>query len=177
MANCLSFASEFVTLFSEMTPLVIILFVLGIIFCVIELFTPGFGVFGISGIVFIVVAIVLRMIDGGTLSMLLYMLLISGAIVGILFGVVTHSIKKGKLGKTAIFSVKPSVPEGKTEGTQDFSSLVGNDGVAVTALHPVGRASFDGNTVDVVARDGFVEQGKTVTVVAVEGQRVTVIEK
>ncbi len=177
MNSTVSFASDFITLFSEMTPLVIILFVLGIIFCVIELFTPGFGIFGISGIVLLVLAVVLRMVNGGTTAMFLYMLLISGTFIGVLFWLVIHSVKKGKLGKTAIFSVGTAVPEGKTEGTNDFSALLNQSGVAVTALHPIGRAKFGDAVVDVVARDGFIDEGKTVTVVETEGQRVLVIEK
>ena len=57
--------SSFARLFSEMNPFVIAMFIIGIVFCVIELLIPGFGFFGISGIVLVCAAIVVRMVMGG----------------------------------------------------------------------------------------------------------------
>ena len=52
--------------------------------------------------------------------------------------------------------------------------LLGNVGTAVTALRPAGTAVFNGKRVDVVADGSFVEKGRSVKVVAVEGLRVVV---
>lgn len=48
------------TLFDGLGVIPMIIFAVGIIFCIIEIFVPGFGVFGILGIVFIVVGIAVR---------------------------------------------------------------------------------------------------------------------
>lgn len=77
--------SSFARLFSEMNPFVIAMFIIGIVFCVIELLIPGFGFFGISGIVLVCAAIVVRMVMGGDALMLLYMLLLSAVLFGLLF--------------------------------------------------------------------------------------------
>ncbi|MBO5866929.1 MAG: nodulation efficiency protein NfeD, partial [Clostridia bacterium] len=69
-----------------------------------------------------------------------------------------------------------AVPEDKTEGTKDFSTFVSKVGTTQTVLRPIGKAMFDGVVLDVVARDGFIEKGKTVQVIAVEGQKIEVIE-
>ena len=68
------------------------------------------------------------------------------------------------------------MPEDKTEGTRDYSGLVGKTGVVTTVLRPAGKINIDGEIVDVVARDGFVEVGATVTVLSVEGSKVIVAE-
>ena len=167
---------SFVRLFTEMNAWTIAVFALGIIFCAIEMFVPGFGFFGISGTVLIVVGIVLRMIFGGDMLMLLYMVLIALALFILMFWVFSRLITKGRLAKTALFHVDSAVPQGVTEGTRDFSSLLGEIGEALTILHPIGRASFNGETVDVVARDGYVHKGAKVQVSYVEGQRVVVVE-
>ena len=168
---------SFVRLFTEMNAWTIAVFVLGIIFCAIEMFVPGFGFFGISGTVLVVAGIVLRMIFGGDLLMLLYMVLIALVLFILMFWVFSRLITKSRLKKSALFSVDSAVPTGVTEGTLDFSNLIGEVGVAVTTLHPIGRANFSGGTFDVVARDGYIAKDANVLVTYVEGQRVVVIEK
>ena len=167
---------SFVRLFTEMNSWTIVLFVLGIIFCGIEMFVPGFGFFGISGTVMIGAGIVVRMIFGGDLYMLLYMILISLVLFVLAFWVISRAITKGRLSKTALFHVESTVPTGATEGTKNFEYLVGKSGVATTPLRPIGRAKFDNETLDVIARDGFIAENAKLTVVEAEGARVVVIE-
>ena len=168
--------SSFVRLFTDMNPWCIGLFVLGIIFCVIEVYMPGFGFFGISGSIMIAVGIVLRLATGGDGWMLLYMVLIFAAILVLLFVVFGKMINSRKNSKNSIFNSGIAVPEDKTEGTRDFSQFVGKVGISQTALHPVGKAMVEDALLDVVARDGFIEKGKAVQVTAVEGQKIEVIE-
>lgn len=51
------------------------------------------------------------------------------------------------------------------------SPYVGQRGTALTDLHPVGRAEFGGEPLDVVAEEGFVPKGSTVEIVRDEGYR------
>lgn len=48
---------------------------------------------------------------------------------------------------------------------------VGKRGKAITDLHPVGKAEFGGEKLDVVAEEGFIPQGSTVEIVRDEGYR------
>ncbi len=173
-----SFAeSDFVKLFTDMNPWCIGLFVVGLIFCLVEVFMPGFGFFGIGGGVCIVVGIILRLVTGGNGWMLLYMILIFTVILTAMALIMSKVMKKGKLSKSAMFNVDSSVSEGITEGTKNFAYLLDKVGTTQTVLRPVGKAVFDGEVVDVVARDGFISQNIQVKVIAVEGQRVVVIEQ
>jgi membrane-bound serine protease (ClpP class) len=52
--------------------------------------------------------------------------------------------------------------------------LLGESGVAITALRPAGTAMIAGQRVDVVTEGGFVEKGQSVKVVSIEGLRVVV---
>ncbi|MCM1289689.1 MAG: hypothetical protein NC132_04185 [Corallococcus sp.] len=173
-----SFAdSSFARLFTEMNAATIILFVLGIIFCAVEMCIPGFGVFGITGTLMIIAGIVVRIVCGGDLMMLLYMIVIALVLFVLMFFVFSKLITKSRLRKTPIFSVDPTVSEDKTEGTKDFSYLLGKTGVTQTPLRPVGKATFENESVDVVARDGYIVQDAEITCVQVEGSRVVVVEK
>lgn len=53
---------------------------------------------------------------------------------------------------------------------------VGEQGIATSVLRPSGKAQFDGEVVDVITQGGFVEPGKNVRVVEIEGARVVVEE-
>lgn len=168
--------SSFVRLFTDMNPWCIGLFVLGIIFCIIEVFMPGFGFFGISGTIMIVVGMILRLIFDGDAWMLLYMLLIFAGLLLLLFFVFSKVLKKGVKTKGSIFYSDIAVPEDKTQGTKDFSAFLQKVGTTQTVLRPIGKAMVGGEVLDVVARDGFIEKGKKVQVIAVEGQKIEVIE-
>jgi membrane-bound serine protease (ClpP class) len=52
--------------------------------------------------------------------------------------------------------------------------LLGHIGTAVTSLRPAGTALFNGKRVDVVADGAFIEKGRNVKVIAIEGLRVVV---
>ena len=54
--------------------------------------------------------------------------------------------------------------------------LLGHTGTALTTLRPAGTAVFNGRRVDVVADGSFIEKGRGVKVIAVEGLRVVVRE-
>ena len=169
-------ADSFVRLFTEMNSWTIALFALGIIFCLIEMCIPGFGFFGISGIMLIVVGIIVRMVNGGDLYMLLYMMMIALVLFVLAFWVFSRAITKGRLSKTALFHVDSAVPIGDTEGTKNYKHLLGKCGVAQTPLRPVGRAQFGDEILDVIARDGMIAANSKVAVVEAEGSRVLVIE-
>ena len=52
--------------------------------------------------------------------------------------------------------------------------MLGETGVVITPLRPVGMCEFDGERLECVAETGFVENDVTVTVIRVEGTQLTV---
>ena len=66
------------------------------------------------------------------------------------------------------------------EGNGVASSLpvaIGQEGVALTELRPSGKAEFDGQYYEVMARDGFQNKGTALHVVAVQSDRLIVEAK
>ena len=55
-------------------------------------------------------------------------------------------------------------------------ALTGLEGAATTDLRPVGTATFDGNTIEVQAESGFIEEGRPVRITRVDGKTVRVRE-
>ena len=59
---------------------------------------------------------------------------------------------------------------------EDLGPLIGQDGDAETDLRPAGKARFAGQRVDAVAERGYIEAGKRVQALRVDGNRVVVRE-
>ncbi len=56
------------------------------------------------------------------------------------------------------------------------SEMIGLEGIALTTLRPAGTADFDGRRVDVVTEASYIEHGKKIKVIKVEGHKVIVRE-
>ena len=160
-------------------PLIIpiICFVVGVILLIIETFTPGFGLFGFLGALCLVAGIVLRIISGGTFWELFITIVLVLALIITLLVIVSKSARTGKLSKSPLVLSENAVSQDITEGTKDYTYLLGKIGVTTTFLRPVGKAKFQDETIDVICEDSeIIESGTQVKVTLVEGQKVAVIK-
>ena len=148
---------------------VVALMVLGIVLLVIEMMQPGIGVPGALGIVLIVIAIILQ---ANTVLEAVIMLAVLGVIVGILFLIFARSIYKGKLSKSSVMLDDTGKP---VDMNKKYDNLqVGDRGITVTLLRPVGTAVIHGKKLEVVSEGEFIEKGREIEVVSIEGIRVVV---
>jgi membrane-bound serine protease (ClpP class) len=53
--------------------------------------------------------------------------------------------------------------------------MVGREGVAVTTLRPSGKAEFDGAPMQVVTQGEMIDEGESIKVIEVTGNRITVV--
>lgn len=171
----------FVSLFVGMDWLVITLLSVGVILLSIEIFVPGFGVFGTMGIISVLAGIIARVV-GKNLSALTvvayigYLIIIVGIITLIVFGIMVWSAKKGLISKTPFIQNKTAVSQGHTEGTPDYSKLVGKNGITLTDLNPIGKIKVDGEIFDAQSEKDYIYAGVGVKVVKCEGVKI-VVEK
>ena len=171
------FFKDFVLLFSQMGIVPAILLTVGLVLGIVELFLPGFGIFGISGIVSYVAGMIVRMVyhgDASPVNLFVWMLIILIIVTVCFLLVVGRALKKGKLSKTAIVQNDTSVSSGITEGTKDYSALVGKEGVSRTNLRPGGVAVIDNENYDVIADGFFIDSGVKIVVTGVEGVKINV---
>lgn len=171
-----------------------LLFFLGITCLVCELFVlPGFGVFGISGIVLVVFSLVMASQDfivpdsaaqwtefQGNLLMVL----------GVVLGVVVLSfgqlllldslpgLNRFRLATPA--DVESPVPERmplltQTAAVSDGPALeLGEVGIAESDLRPSGKVLIQDRLLDVVTEGDYVDAGSRVVVIHIEGNRIIV---
>lgn len=174
----MEFFAQFGLLFSNMQWYVAVCIAVGIVLLLIEVFEPGFGIFGISGIVLLVLSIVLRAVirkpEDNPIAQVFQMLLLFLIIGALLFILLAVATKKNWLKKTPLIQSGTAVNEDFSDGTENYSSLIGKEGKAVTDLRPSGKAEIDGKVYDVVADNFFINVGKRIKVNNVEGSKIGV---
>ena len=158
-------------LFESVELVSIILFVAGMVLLLIELFIPGFGIFGGLGLVSLVLCIVFQ---AKTVIEALIMLLVFAAIVIALSLIAARSLKRGWLYRSSLVLKDAEEKEAGYVSSSNYSHLTGKTGRSLTPLRPAGAAEFDGKKVDVVTEGDFVPAKTEVTVLRVEGSRIFV---
>lgn len=174
----------------------IMLFVLGAGCLAMEIFiVPGFGVFGISGILLVLVSMVMASQSFGNLEPLqdLYQLtktlgtffaamIVMGMTGAILSRFLPHvPLFDGMILAPPAAGMNLTEPQLApqwlpSESTRSSSHLVGRQGEALSLLRPSGKARIDGRILDVVSNGPFIPEGRTVEVTQVSGNRIVVME-
>lgn len=145
-------------------------FALGLILTLIEVYAPGFGIWGIAGITCFIIGII---VTADTLLEALLLMMILLAVLGIIFTIVLHSISKGKLPKSMVLETSMKKEDGYIS-TSDMKYFLKKQGVSLTILRPAGTVDFDGVKLDVVSEGEFIPKGTKVEVIKVEGRRIVV---
>lgn len=151
-------------------PLILCM-VVGVALLVLEVFVPGFGLPGISGLILLSAGIIMTWIHYGMVAGLA-VTLIALAVAGISISVSIKSASSGKISKSALVLNEVTAPV----ETEETNALVGKEGKALTVLNPVGVAEFDGVRLSVVSEGSYLEKGTKVRVLEVEGARILVRE-
>ena len=151
----------------------IICFIFGVGLLIAEIFMPGFGVAGISGIVLEIISIVLVYIHHGSLAALA-MTIFCLAVIAVTISIAIRSASSGRLSKSGIvLNDRETVEEGYS-AMPDMEVFLGKEGVTTTVLRPTGMAEFEGVKLNVVADGEYVPQSTKVRITKVEGARVVV---
>lgn len=158
-------------LFETINTVALVFFIVGMVLLAVEMFMPGFGIFGGLGLVCLVLCIVFQ---AKTFTEGLLLVLIIGAIATALALLLGRSLKKGRLYRSGIVLKNEQTREEGFVAGGDLSHLVGKHGVSVTPLRPSGTVAFDGERVDVLTEGEFIPSGTPVEVVRTAGTRVFV---
>jgi membrane-bound ClpP family serine protease len=142
----------------------------GLILIIVEMFNPGFGAAGITGIIFLIVGVLLT---AKTLFDVMIMLLIILVILGVALAFVIRSATKGRLNKRLVLPDSLKKEQGYSS-SQNLEHLIGKEGVAITVLRPSGTANFDGVILDVVTEGKYIPKDSKVKVIDVSGRRIVV---
>jgi membrane-bound serine protease (ClpP class) len=163
----------------------IIMFGIGIGLLITEIFViPGFGIFGISGIIVMILSLILVMLNNDLFDFtyvpdsaikdalgVTFISLCGGIVLVILGGrkfLESNAFKKIALTQTM----------GKEDGyvSPDIAkNMIGLEGKAITILRPSGRVEIEGEVYDAVTRGEFIERNSNVKVIEQIGTTVRVV--
>lgn len=172
----------------------VLLFLAGVGFLLMEVFViPGWGITGMLGLALMMLSAVMASQnfilpstdrEWNTLLTSLVVLLGSTLVVLILAGYITR-----RLGSIPIFNrlvlAGPAAETGALDIDKESAKpqprihpvvSVGDWGVAESVLRPAGRARFGRNIIDVVSDGSFIERGRQIRVIEIEGNRIVVTE-
>lgn len=168
--------AELSQLFTSMEWYVILMLCVGVLFVFSECFLPGFGVLGCSGLTLVVAGIVTHGIITRSFIQVIGLILILSLILIIVFLLIVRSARFGLLGKTPFIEKNTAVPA-DYGNKSEFSSLIGEIGVAVTPLRPSGKFMIDEKVYEGICETAeMIETDEYVKVVKVEGIKI-IVEK
>lgn len=144
--------------------LLILLALIGVLLIILELILPGFGLFGISGSIALILSITLTSVKYGfaALAILLF--------VSLLFAILFFHFITSKKEKFILHDALK---------TKDFDEttlqyLEGKQGITLTTLQPYGVIEVEGKEIDVTSNEGYIDKNQIVQVIQVKGKAVTV---
>jgi len=164
----------FLEIFTQMHWIAIILLCVGFVFFIVEVFVPGFGFFGITGIISIIAGVVFRIVQGTTIEQALTLiLLVLGAILlGFIF--ILISAKCGILGRTGLVENKSTLSADYNKPDREIRKLIGKSGKAISNLSLGGQAKIKGKIYDVMSISSYIEAGANIKVVAIKNNTIMV---
>lgn len=166
----------------------IIIFIIGLILLGIEvLVIPGFGIFGISGIILMVSGLILSLLD----NVIFDFDEVDPARISVAVGTVMISIllsfflslwassklfssRKGIFGNFALHATI-ATDRSFVGVDQDDVSLIGKTGIAQTVLRLSGKVTVDGTVYDAMSEGSFIEKGERIRIVRHEAGQLYVV--
>lgn len=150
----------------------IIIFIIGLVLLLLEFFVPG-GIVGIIGGVLIIISLLFA---GASVTHMAYSIIIAMfiAVIGMVilmkfFGKKLHVFNK------LVLRDATTTEEGYVSNMNRVE-LIGCVGEAVTPLRPAGVIIIDNERIDAVSEGSYIDKGKQVEVIKVEGSRIVVRE-
>jgi membrane-bound serine protease (ClpP class) len=176
LAFALFFGASYIAKLS--TVLVILAFLAGIFFLILEIGTPipTFGIAGVIGIVLAIGALFYALVgDLHTGNTTRAMWILSGSIAGfiVLAVIMFRTLPKSTMWSKFILTHEEKPSAGYVTPT-DYNGYVGKEGESLTHLRPSGIAVIAGDRLDVLSEGEYIPANTKVKVTRVEGVRVIV---
>ena len=151
----------------------VVCLIVAVIMFVIELFTPGVGVAGATGLLSLIAVIVMQL-GWGHPRVALYIIAIALLLIILALVWVIRSFQRGRLSKSFLVLKEHSDGTSVPDVANAKASLIGKSGIALTTLRPAGIAEIEGQRLDVTTAGTFIQQGQAVVVDKAEGIHIIV---
>jgi len=145
----------------------------GIILIGIEAFIPGFGIPGAIGVISLIVG---GFMAGRSLAerVTIFIIIVVAVVTLFILGLVVINSKKIKT--PIVLEEEVNACEKRTV-CDNISDYIGKRGIALTDLKPVGKGSFEGESLEVVSELGFIKKGTSLTIIKIKDNNLIVKEE
>ena len=150
---------------------ILLCLMLGAALMIVEVFLPGFGLPGVSGIVLIGAGTVIIWLKAGALTALATLLVVI-AVLAVLISYMMRRATEGGAHARIFLREKEELRSG-----EDMQVLLGKQGRTTSLLRPAGIGDFDGVRLNVVTEGSFIERDRPIEIVNVDGARIVVRER
>ena len=150
---------------------ILLCLMLGAALMIVELFLPGFGLPGVSGIVLIGAGAAIIWLKAGALTALATLLVVI-AVLAVLISYMMRRATEGGAHARIFLREKEELRSG-----EDMQVLLGKQGRTTSVLRPAGIGDFDGVRLNVVTEGSFIERDRPIEIVNVDGARIVVRER
>lgn len=164
--------AQIANLFTGLNVIPMIILILGLIFIIIEIFVPGFGIFGIIGSVLSLGGVIARMVMGGTIEQLVIMVLFVVVIVLISFGFMVFSANHGMLKRTPIIESKTSISVDYAKDNKELVKMLGKITFAETDFKPSGKFLYNGELFEASTYGDYISKGTKIQIVEVKADTI-----
>ncbi len=157
----------------------IIAFMVGLGLLVLEIFViPGFGIFGVSGLILTIGSLILVMLNNDIFDFSFVddkdlFLAISTTLAGLAGGIMLLFVGGVRLTQTKLFKkiALETVMESKEGYTSSFikKDMIGKTGTSYTVLRPSGKVMIEGEFYDAYTRGNYIKKDEKIIVIADEG--------
>ena len=165
---------ELIQIFTQMHWIPALLLIVGFVMFVVEIFIPGFGFFGISGMLSLIAGVIVRICFGLNLTQsLILILLVIGAMVLIVMLMIWGS-QYGFLGRSGLFERGTTLSKDYNRADRELRRLVGKNGKTISKLDLGGKAKIKGKIYDVVSISNYIEANSRIKVVEIKNNTIMV---
>ena len=160
-----------------MSLLAIGFIIIGFVLIFVEIFfIPGFGPLGLIGGALMLVGVAITGYEQGVRTAMTYAGIATALTLPLcVFGF--WILPRTRFGKGFIHSTSEHSNNGFVAGPNDLDKFLGKTGVALTPLRPAGTIEISGQRLDALTKSQFVDKGREVKIIAVEGSKIVVGEQ
>lgn len=147
--------------------IILALLVIGLVLIIVELvFIPGTTLVGLLGLIFSTVGVVISYNHlGSEVGFYVLMATLAATVVA-----VAYSFRSGMWNK---FSLKSSIDSKVNEGMLN-ELKVGDEGLTLSTLRPIGKAEFNQQTFEVKTLGNYIEHGQRVKIAQIHSHQIVV---
>lgn len=153
-----------------MTYFILTSLILGLIFLVIEAIIPGFGFFGVSGFILLLISSITTITS---VKFGLFIVIFEVVFISLLIYFIFKHMRRSQIFGRIILDETLNYEEKEIGGTDYF---LGKEGITKTPLKPFGSVDFNGVVMEVYSDGTFIKEKTKVKVIEVTTNKIIVKE-